>query len=420
MGGVQEVVRQLALRLAERGHRVTVATTRLAERQSEEIDGAKIKSFRVSGNLVRGLQGEVDAYQDYVLGSDYDLLMIKAAQQWTFDALTPVLGNITKPKIFVPCGFSALYEPTFADYYSHMPEWLGKFDRLVFYASEYRDINFAREHAISQIAVVPNGASEREFGVPRDFGFRRRHGIPEDAFTVLTVGNLSGMKGHDELAQAFAQARFPSGPAVLILNGNRPATVSNRTLRRSVGLALGRLGLRRLREALGGSPPLEHLIAQINRRAPSKRALLVDLPRGELVQAYLNSDLFVFASNVEYSPLVLFEAAAAGLPFLSVPVGNAEEIARWTDAGEICPAPRDEKGYTRVQPRVLADGIEALAADREKRQRMGEAGRRNWLERFTWAKIADQYEALFKQVIAERSPNVGADSRPVASGRPAA
>jgi glycosyltransferase involved in cell wall biosynthesis len=121
------------------------------------------------------------------------------------------------------------------------------------------------------------------------------------------------------------------------------------------------------------------------------------------VQAYLNSDLFVFASNVEYSPLVLFEAAAAGLPFLSVPVGNAEEIARWTGGGEICPAPRDAQGYTRVEPRVLAERMQVLAADREKLKRMGEAGRRSWLERFTWAKIADQYEALFERVSAEKS-----------------
>jgi glycosyltransferase involved in cell wall biosynthesis len=66
------------------------------------------------------------------------------------------------------------------------------------------------------------------------------------------------------------------------------------------------------------------------------------------------ADLFVFASIVEYSPLVLFEAAAAGTPFLSVPVGNAEEIARWTGGGMICPAARDERGYVRVDPSLLA------------------------------------------------------------------
>jgi glycosyltransferase involved in cell wall biosynthesis len=140
--------------------------------------------------------------------------------------------------------------------------------------------------------------------------------------------------------------------------------------------------------------------------------MLVNLPRGELVQAYLNGDLFVFASNVEYSPLVLYEAAAAGLPFLSVPVGNAEEIARWTGGGEICPAARDAQGYTRVDPQALAAHIEALASNPARLQALGEAGRRNWLEKFTWEKIIRCYEAIFERLVSERRANVGAISRP--------
>jgi glycosyltransferase involved in cell wall biosynthesis len=354
------------------------------------------------------LRGEIEAYRGFVVESDYDVFMVKAAQQWTFDALIPVLGRMTRPKIFVPCGFSGFYEPAYAEYYRQMPALMRKFDWLIFYASEYRDIALARESGLANFSVVPNGASEREFEAPRDSGFRPRHGIAEDAFVVLTVGSLTGLKGHKELAEAFELAQFPRGrPAVLLLNGNKPGRRggARSLLNEVVKPFLVRSGLGPALTALGYSVAtrLEDLVAGINRGAPAKRATLVDFPREELVQAYLNSDLFVFASNVEYSPLVLFEAAAAGLPFLSVPVGNAEEIARWTGGGEICPAPRDAQGYTRVEPRVLAERMQVLAADREKLKRMGEAGRRSWLERFTWAKIADQYEALFERVSAEKS-----------------
>jgi L-malate glycosyltransferase len=412
-------MRQIAVRLVERGHQVTVATGYLRERKSEEIDGVKIATFRASGNLVRGLSGEIDAYRNYVLRGEYDVFMVKAAQQWTFDALIPVLERIHKPKIFVPCGFSGLYEPAYADYYGRMPDWMSTFDQLVFYATDYRDINLARERGLERLTIIPNGASEREFQVQPDPAFRQRLGVAEDAFVALTVGNLSGLKGHRELAEAFTLARFDGAPAVLILNGNRPARAAG-TLRAHAIVALRRAGLGWLLTALGAKPSLESLVERISRAAPGKRAMIVDLPRAELVQAYLNSDLFVFASNVEYSPLVLFEAAAAGLPFLSVPVGNAEEIARWTGAGEICSAPRDAKGYTRVETGVLADRMAALASDHEKRRRMGETGRANWLERFTWATIADQYEALFERVIAEKSLNAGANRRAVAPGGPEA
>ena len=419
VGGVQEVMRQIAVRLVERGHQVTVATGHLTERRRDSIDGVKISAFKVSGNLVRGMRGEVDAYRKFVLQGDYDIFMVKAAQQWTFDALIPILDRMTKPKIFVPCGFSGLYDPSFADYYRRMPEFMQMFDHLIFYASDYRDINLARAHGFSNLTILPNGASEREFEVAPDPGFRRRHGIPEKAFVALTVGSLSGLKGHRELAEAFALAGFPKDRlAVLILNGNNPNQSGGlrRFLSRRLKSVLLRVGLGGLLNALGFSAerPLQDLVAQINRAAPGKRAMLVDLPRTELVQAYLNSDLFVFASNVEYSPLVLYEAAAAGLPFLSVPVGNAEEIARWTGAGEICPAPRDALGYTRADPATLARHIESLAARAEDRKSYGEAGRRNWRGQFTWQKIAARYEEVFVRLHEEKARHAATDACAVA------
>jgi glycosyltransferase involved in cell wall biosynthesis len=345
--------------------------------------------------------------------------MVKAAQQWTFDALIPVLDRMTKPKIFVPCGFSGFFEPAFSEYYRRMPELLMKFDHLIYYASDYRDINLAREHELSNLTVLPNGASEREFDVPADPEFRARHRIPENAFTVLTVGSLTGLKGHRALAEAFALARFPRGrPAVLLLNGNAPR--ESASLRSNLSLlaksALQRAGLGGVLKTLGFTlaPNLQDLVTCINREAPVKRAMLVDLPRLELVQAYLNSDLFVFASNVEYSPLVLYESAAAGLPFLSVPAGNAEEIARWTGAGEICPAPRDARGYTRPEPATLAKHMESLASREQDRKAYSEAGRRNWRDQFTWQRIALRYEDVFVRLLEEKASNAATDARSVA------
>ena len=124
--------------------------------------------------------------------------------------------------------------------------------------------------------------------------------------------------------------------------------------------------------------------------------LRTNLPRAELVEAMFAADLFVFASNVEYSPLVLFEACAAGLPYITVPVGNADEIVRWTGGGVLCPAARDERGYTRVDPAVLAAQIDAMLADPAMRQALGAAGREAWRRHFNWAAIAPRYEAILR------------------------
>ncbi len=61
-GGAQEVVRQLSERLAGLGHEVTVATTRLANRDFGSLNGVKIESFDISGNQVHGYRGETDRY----------------------------------------------------------------------------------------------------------------------------------------------------------------------------------------------------------------------------------------------------------------------------------------------------------------------------------------------------------------------
>src|SRR5258708_35215535 len=130
-GGVQEVMRQIAERMALAGHDVTVATSYLRNRQSAAHNGVAIREFKVTGNAVVGMSGEIDRYRNFVREFDGDAILIKAAQQWTFDALWPVLDQISARKIFIPCGFSGLYEPAYERYFLLLPEVLAKFDQLI-------------------------------------------------------------------------------------------------------------------------------------------------------------------------------------------------------------------------------------------------------------------------------------------------
>ncbi len=410
VGGVQEVIRQLAERLVARGHQVTVATTRLPTRDFDTLNGVGIREFEVTGNLVSGMSGEIAAYREYVAAGAFDVVMVYAAQQWTFDALWPVLERVTAAKVFVPCGFSGLYEPGYANYFRELPEVLKRFDHLVFNATRYRDIDLARQHGIDKFSVLPNGASEIEFGAAVDPLFRQRHGIPPHSFVFLTVGSFTGLKGHQELINAFARMRLPeSRHATLILNGNEVQRLEQGAggiykktvgLLRSHGLAYT---LKQIVKKVAGSSASPRKVAEsVNRLQAAKLVLVTDLPRNELTQAFMAADLFVFASNIEYSPLVLYESAAAGTPFLTVDVGNALEIAEWTGAGITCPSAVDAKGYTRVDEEVLAQSMVALMQQKDRLQELGAAGKRNWSERYTWAKVADQYEQLFGRLMESK------------------
>jgi glycosyltransferase involved in cell wall biosynthesis len=409
---VQVVIQQLAERFVAMGHDVTVATRRLPSRKGSELNGVHIKEFSVFGNRVAGMKGEVKAYQEFVQNGKFDVVMIKAAQQWTFDALWPVLDEVSSAKVFIPCGFSGLYEPAYAGYFQQLPNILRKFDHLIFYASDYRDINFAREHGIDHYSIVPNGASEIEFNTLPNPNFRNTLGIGKEDFLFLTVGSFTGLKGHLEVAKAFALADFNSYPATLILNGNKPVHYDEnilQKLQRALGVVrvyglkytvkhVLKISLRSMGIKVGKDDELVTTLTNIGKQ-PHKHVMVTDLPRPALVQAFMAADLFVFASNVEYSPLVLFESAAAGTPFLTVPVGNAEEIALWTGAGMICPAERDVKGYTRVDPSKLAQLMTQLVRDEALRRSLGASGRRHWQEKFTWEKISRQYEAIFLRLM---------------------
>jgi glycosyltransferase involved in cell wall biosynthesis len=411
VGGVQEVIRQIAERLVVRGHQVTVATTALPNRNFESLNGVTIRGFEVRGNGVTGMTGAVADYQRFVRDGDFDVVMIYAAQQWTFDALWPVLDEINFAKVFLPCGFSGLYEPGYQAYFNRMAAVLARFDRLIFNATHYRDIDFARAAGLDKLLILPNGASEFEFGVAPDAGFRARHGIDADAFLFLTVGSFTGLKGHQELAGAFARLSLPTGrKAVLILNGNEVQRLERgplALLRKFAGLARTH-GLRQaLRQAFaklgsGSSSSPRGIAQQVNASQPAKKVLILDLPRAELTQAFMAADLFVFASNIEYSPLVLFETAAAGTPFLSVDVGNSLEIAEWTGAGLACASRVDALGYTRVDEAVLAARMAELMTQPQLLRDLGAVGRQSWREKFTWQKISERYEALFSELMKER------------------
>lgn len=415
VGGAQEVVRQLAERMAEKGHDVSVATTKISSRSSLHHRGVRIVEFDVSGNLVRGMHGDVVGYQSFLANQDFDIVFFYAAQQWTFDATWAVLDRIASKKVLVPCGYSGLYDHAYKDYFFEIGDVLAKMDAVVYHARDYRDLKFADSLGLTNSVVIPNGADIEEFERTKGSDLRSKLGVKDSAFVILTVGTITGMKGHLELAQAYAEANFGDRDTLLVLNGNRLAANGEResifsrfvSLIRGYGLFYAvrhtfKLGLIALGLSVGSSATIERLVRDIGRQK-GKSAVVVDMPRPDLLQAYLQADLFVFASNIEYSPLVLFEAAAAGLPFLTVPVGNAHEIIEWTGGGEMCPAPLDTRGYTRVNPKDLARYIESLARDDKLRLEMGRRGKDAARNRFNWSHLSNEYESLFVRLVAEES-----------------
>jgi glycosyltransferase involved in cell wall biosynthesis len=132
------------------------------------------------------------------------------------------------------------------------------------------------------------------------------------------------------------------------------------------------------------------------RTAGRKRVRILDVPRVEVLAAYGAADLFVFGSQVECSPLVLFEAVASGTPFVSTAAGNAAEIAEWTGGGVVVPSSRRD-GLVTASPDAFGAEIARLWSDAAERSRLAASGRARWLEEFTWDRIAERYEEVYER-----------------------
>jgi len=399
-GGMAEVVRQLSERLAGLGHSVTVATEQHPDRSEASLNGVRVIPFEVSGNAVNGLAGNVAGYERFLLDSSFDVVVNFAAQQWATDIALPLLPRIAGRKVLVPTGFSGLYSRRYRDYFRQLPDYMRQYDMNVFLSDSYRDRQFARKHGINKTILIPNGAAADEFLAPYP-DIRAGLGIPADHFLVLHVGSHTGLKGHEEAMDIFSGAAVEN--ATLLIVGNEPQNGCGALCRTKA-------------EQMNRSPQFG---------AAAKRIMVTSLSRAETVAAYQTADLFLFPSNIECSPIVLFESMASQTPFLVTDVGNSAEIIGWSDgAGLLLPSappaflPRygslssriieklrimlgraDDFSAVRADIRASVAVLTALQQDADRRATMAQAGFNAWHERFTWEKIASAYEMLYRQLV---------------------
>ena len=131
-----------------------------------------------------------------------------------------------------------------------------------------------------------------------DFKYRQA-----DKFQILNVSNHVSTKGHrvlHELAQKY--------PEIVVRNVGKSVDVEKWNL--------GKLGLKL---------PCYYQCKLQNVIIPNFHTL--NLSRLELISAYKQADIFVMPSDIEAAPLVILEAMAAGLPWVSFDVGNVKELA---------------------------------------------------------------------------------------------
>lgn len=216
--------------------------------------------------------------------------------------------------------------------------------------------------------VVPNGLDvARYVQLPERGAFRARLGAG-DAPLVLFLGRLNFKKGLDLLVSAFAQLRQTNPQARLAIVGPD-----------NEGYGKKVRGWIREHDLDNFVYLVEHLSGR------------------QVVEAYVDADVFVLPSYTENFGMTVVEAMACATPVvISDRVNIHREIAGF-GAGLVisCEAER------------VAAALSTILNDKGKAASMGDAGRRAAFERYAWPPIVDaltrEYEAVIERTGSSRS-----------------
>ena len=143
----------------------------------------------------------------------------------------------------------------------------------------------------------------------------------------------------------------------------------------------------------GGGPDQGELMAALEKAGLGDRVqFLGGVFAMEKCKLWLDSDLFVFpTAHREGLPYSLLEAMAAGCVPITTPVAAIPDVMRNEEHGLFVPT---KNACAR------ATAIAALDDDRERLIRMAEAARRRVLERYTVARLADDFRNLYRGCLA--------------------
>lgn len=168
-------------------------------------------------------------------------------------------------------------------------------------ARDLPDCDFVQEHTGYNLSrsrrdkafMIPHGVDCSQFhpGVTTDF--RQQHGIPSDAFVVISVGTVCYW--HKRMDYVIREAAAVPG-AYLVIVGQESADTAQ--------------------------------IVKLGKELMGARIIFTRMPHDELPRAYKAADVFVLGSLFETFGIVYIEAMAMGLPVICTNHVNQRSIVR--------------------------------------------------------------------------------------------
>ncbi len=228
-------------------------------------------------------------------------------------------------------------------------------------SSSARDICDQMGTRPEQLAVVPVGVDPSHF--------RPLPGVARVPGRIMTTASADvPLKGLLPLIEAVAKVRTERPAELVVVGQTREGSL--------VPATIARLGLEDAVRLVGA----------------------VDDER--MVELYAEAEVAVVPSLYEGFSLPAIEAMACGIPLVATTGGALPEVVGGHGETGLLVPPGD--------PGALAAAIGSLLDDAGERARIGAAGRRRVLERFTWQATARETVAQYRRTLAEAGARAGA------------
>ena len=356
-GGLERLVRDLALALAARGHLPAVFCMNGLGTYADELTGAGVQVFDCREGRIR-LRGYPAALIRALRAFDPDVIH---AHSGTWLAASVAKSRLGRPRL------------VFTDHGRYPPEpWIrGRIERwchrrtdglvavtpaLARYDREYLNLPDEPRVVLNGIDLGPyaaNGTGVRD-------RLRREWRVAPTDVLALAIGRFAPVKNYDGMLRAIAAARVEAPALKLAILGSGAGEDSARALASELGIAdaVTFLGFRR-----------------------------------DVADCLRAADIFLNASHTEALPVSLLEAMAAGIPTVAPRVGGIPDALGDPPAGRLV-APGDTG--------ALTEALVGLTRDASAREALGTLARRH-AARFSLDTFVSNYCAVYDSVMERRA-----------------
>jgi glycogen synthase len=227
-----------------------------------------------------------------------------------------------------------------------------------------------------KIHVIHNGIDPDEYRKVEAPEVLRKHGVDPEKPFVLFVGRITRQKGIVHLVRAIES--MDRGFQVVLCAG-APDTPEI---------------LKEMQDAVAAAQEKHGDVVWIQAM----------LPLEEKIAMYSHADVFCCPSIYEPFGIINLEAMACETAVVASAVGGIKEVVVQGETGLLVPLDQQQESpFEALDPAQyahdLAEAINSLMSDEERRHRMAQAGRKRAVEKFSWTSIAHRTKALYETLV---------------------